>query len=203
MTNILNKFNMIKYKSEKQRLLYFGMCLIVILMLASYLFTVAYSRYEVRTKILANIDKALYIFGTDDIGFNLEPNGIVPSDNPYVYKFSVSNFNDKHVSDVDLKYSIKVKTTTNLPISIGLYRNEVYDSSGATNILPVPNIVQDEDGAWYRYYNMDDSYEMNYKDRVTDVYTMVIYFPEKYKENSTYADYLESIEVSLESNQII
>lgn len=120
MTNVFRHLKFIKYKDEKQRLVVFGIGLILILILSSYLFSVAYSRYEIRSRVLANIDKALYIFGTDNINFNLEPEGIIPSNTPHVYKFTVSNYNDKHDSDVDLKYKISIRTTTNLPKSIGL-----------------------------------------------------------------------------------
>lgn len=203
MTNVFKHLKIIKYKDEKQRLVFFGIGLILILILSSYLFSVAYSRYEIRSRVLANIDKALYIFGADNIDFNLEPMGIIPSNTPHVYKFTVSNYNDKHDSDVDLKYRISIRTTTNLPISVGLYRNEEYNNATSRNILPAASIVQDEDGAWYRNFVVDEWYEMQYKKKVTDTYTLVIYFPEKYKEDMTYADYLESIEIILESQQIV
>ena len=44
---------------------------------------------------------------------------------------------------------------------------------------------------------------MSYENDVTDIYTIVIQFPSLYSANSVYADYLESIEVILESQQII
>lgn len=203
MKNVIDKLSKVKYLNAKKRIIFFGFGLLSILLLSSYLFTIAYSKYEVKTKILANIDKALYIFGADGIDFNLDPTGIIPSDSPYVYKFSVSNFNNKNESDVDLTYNLKIRTTTNLPISIGLYRNELYDSYGSTNILPEPELLQDSDGAWYRCYNMTEWFNMNYVDKVTDVYTIVIYFPSKYKKDTSYADYLESIEIILESKQVI
>ena len=101
MIAFIDKFRHSKYYEEKRRFLLFVFLLFLILFLAGYLFQVAYARYEVNTKLNANIKKALYILGTDNLSFNLEPDGIVPSDNPYVYKFSVSNFNEKNDTDVE------------------------------------------------------------------------------------------------------
>ena len=199
----MEKLRNFKFTSEKIRFLLFVFVLFVILFLARYLLGMAYARYEVRTKINANIDKALYIFEDEKISFNLESDGIIPSDDPYVYKFSVSNFNASKQSDVDIQYQIKVRTTTDLPITIKMYRNELHTSSGATNILGGPVSYQDEDSAWYRVYENSDSYEFYYTNKSTDVYTMVIDFPSVYSSNPIYSNYIESIEITLDSQQII
>lgn len=205
MKKILKRLKNVKYKKEKIRFISFSIGLILVLFLSSFLFTVAYSRYESRTRIFANIDKALYIFGTDNIKFNLEPTGIIPRDEPYIYNFSVSNYNTKtnKESDVDMEYSISLVTTTNLPIEISIYRNEDYKKSVATEIFESYDLKQDVDNAWYKCYGPSDWYGMEYTKKVTDVYTIVIYFPEVYREDITYADYIESIEVELESRQVI
>lgn len=203
MKYIFKKIRNIKYIREKTRFFVFGVGLILILCFSSYLLSVAYSKYEVKTRIFANIDKALYIFGTDDVKFNLDPSGIIPRDEPYVYKFSVSNFNSEKESDVDMEYNLKIRTTTNLPIEIKLYRNEDYKNSSATNLFNTYDLVQDVDDAWYRNYGPSQYYQMMFEKRTTDVYTIVINFPTIYRQNEIYADYIESIEVSLESRQII
>lgn len=202
MIAFIDKFRHSKYYEEKRRFLLFVFLLFLILFLAGYLFQVAYARYEVNTKLNSNIKKALYILGTDNLSFNLEPDGIVPSDNPYVYKFSVSNFNEKNDTDVDIYYNVSVKTTTNLPINIKLYRNENYDDNNSTNIFGGSRLVQDVDGAWYNLYKNNEKYEMYYKDKTTDVYTLVINFPKEYAKDTTYENYIESIEVDINSKQM-
>lgn len=202
MIAFIDKFRHSKYYEEKRRFLLFVFLLFLILFLAGYLFQVAYARYEVNTKLNSNIKKALYILGTDNLSFNLEPDGIVPSDNPYVYKFSVSNFNEKNDTDVDIYYNVSVKTTTNLPINIKLYRNENYDDNNSTNIFGGSRLVQDVDGAWYNLYKNNEKYEMYYKDKTTDVYTIVINFPKEYAKDTTYENYIESIEVDINSKQM-
>lgn len=202
--NLKEQFKHIHYKNEKVRFLLFAFLLFVVFFLARYLLGMAYARYEVRAKINANIEKALYIFEDEKIQFNLEPEGIIPSDSDYVYKFSVANFNASKRSDVDLEYTLKVRTTTNLPIHIRMYRNESHDAAGATNLFEEgAKIEKDEDGAWYRLYEAKGTYEMDFDSKVTDIYTMVIEFPSVYAANADYANSIESIEIILESKQII
>ena len=200
---MVSKLKNIRYLDEKKRFLIFVMGLFIILFLAFYLFKTAYAKYEIRAKVNANIDKALYIFEDNKMAFNLETDGIMPRNESYTYTFSVSNYNASKHSDVDLNYQVKVRTTTNLPITVSMYRNELPTAAGATNIFHSPTTHQDEDDAWYRLYETNDNYEMDYEDDVTDVYTMVINFPANYSSNSAYANYLESIEIILESQQII
>ena len=133
----------------------------------------------------------------------LVPDGIIPSNDPYTYRFSVSNFNADHDSDVDLSYTISMKTTTNLPITIKMYRNELPTATGATNIFGGASIRQDEDNTWYRLYTTNSEYTMNYANHVTDIYTIVVDFPAGYASNTTYANSIESIEITLDSKQIV
>ena len=203
MKEAFSKIQNITLFEEKKRFLLFVLLLFSMLFLSYYLLTVAYSRYEVQTKIFSNIDKAVYIFKGEDVSFSLDPAGIVPSSTAYSYRFSVSNFDGETMGDVDLSYTVSVRTTTNLPISVALYRNELPEASGATNILSAARNAQDEDGAWYRVYDVNDEYEMLFEDQVTDVYTMVITFPAVYSNDPIYSNYLENIEVSLHSEQMI
>ena len=203
MNNVVKKFKNITYSNEKARFLVFVVGLFFILFLATYLLRAAYARYEVRAKINANIDKALYIFEDEKINFNLEPLGIVPRDDPYTYKFSISNFNTSKQSDVDILYTLRVRTTTNLPINIKLYRNELFDDPGAVNLFSGADTKQDADGAWYRIYDVNDEYQFLYENKSTDVYTLVIEFPTSYAANTVYANYIESIEVYIDSKQLL
>lgn len=202
MNKIINKL-FGNYAEEKKKFLLFAFLLILLLFLSFYLLRSAYARYQVDAKINADIDRALYIIGEEKLSFNIETDGIIPSNEPYIYKFSVSNFNETSVSDVDINYSINIRTTTNLPITLSLYRNQNYSSNGATNIFNSPITKQDEDGAWYRIYKTNSSYDFYYTNTTTDVYTLVIDFPLIYANDTTYANYIESIEVNIESKQIV
>jgi hypothetical protein len=203
MKYLKKQIDKIPYLKEKKRFITFSIGLFAILLLSTYLFQVAYSRYEVRTKLMANIDKALYLFKSETVSFNLDSSGIIPRDQSYQYRFSVSNFTTDASSDVDLTYNVKVRTTTNLPLQISMYRNQLPEDNDAVDIFSGSTNIQDEDSAWYHLYDAESNYEMLYETRKTDVYTMVITFPAQYANNEIYANYIESIEVILESKQMV
>ena len=98
-------------------------------------------------------------------------------------------------SQAKLIADINIKTTTNLPLTIELYRNENYDDVGATNLFANAKTTQDEDGAWYNYLEGTEKYQFLYSEDETDIYTLVVYFPENYKDATDYADNIENIEV--------
>lgn len=205
MNLLRHKFKQIQFANEKLRFLLFVFSLFLVLFLARYLLGMAYARYEVRSKIMADIDRALYIFEDENMAFNLEPSGIIPSNNAneYQYVFSVSNFNASKQSDVDITYTVSVRTTTNLPITIKLYRNELPTTTGATNILGGATNVQDEDDAWYHLYQTVNSYDMPYANRVTDVYRLVVSYPSLAYNDPIYSNYIENIQIILDSKQKI
>jgi len=203
MNALRSKISQIPYFKEKGRFLVFVLFIVFVLFVAYYLFRVAYARYELRSSLVSDIDKALYIFESDEIRFNLDPAGIIPSNTPYIYRFSVSNFNDEHDSDVDITYNVSVRTTTNLPITLELYRNELPTSAGAVNLLTGCQDVQDEDGAWYHVYNVNSNYSMYYADETTDYYTLVVNFPITYANDLTYVNSIENIEITLASEQMV
>ena len=200
MNNVINKL-FGNYVEEKKKFLLFAFLLIALLFLSFFLLRAAYARYQVDAKINADIDRALYIIGEEKMSFNIETDGIVPSSTPYTYRFSVSNFNQNNMSDVDINYSINIRTTTNLPITLELYRNQLPENG--TNIFNSPITKRDADGAWYRVYKTNGTYDFYYAARKTDVYTLVINFPLIYANDTTYSNYLESIEVNIESKQIV
>lgn len=204
MNEVREKIQNIKYPVEKMRFLLFALVLIASLILAVYLLRVAYSRYEIRSRLIANIDKALYVFESEQVQFNILPEKMVPSDEAYTYKFSVSNYNDEQVSDVDLTYHLRIRTTTNLPIILKMYRNELPDAEGAIDLLENKRVpAQDIDGAWYYVYEINDDFEMPYDKNIEDIYTLEIFFPAEFSKNIEYANAIENIEISLESKQMV
>ena len=192
----------ITYYKEKKRFLIVVLVMFLLFYLAIKLFQVAYSAYESTAKLNANINKALYLITDKGMDFNIDLDKIEPSTEPYVYKFSISNFDGGRHSEVDLEYQLNIKTTTNLPLTYELYRNENYDDANATNLFDQQKTIQDEDGAWYNYLEGTEKYQFLYTEDKTDIYTLVVYFPEEYKKDTTYSDNLENIEVEIKSNQI-
>ncbi len=195
----------IQFIRSKGKLILFGFILILLVLLVFLMVRFVYSSYETDATLDLSIDEAIYIFSDEKMSFNIDSNKIVPSSTPYTYTFSVSNFKDSKTADVDLLYTIQVISTTNLPITMELYRNETYSPSSTTihNIIGTMNIVQDTDGAWYREYSKSSEFEMLYRNNTTDIYTLVVKFPASYSGSDTYADAIENIEIRLESKQEI
>lgn len=196
---IINRFNNIKYKEQKLRLIGFGCALLFILFLSGFLFSISLATYQSQTRLRANIDKALYIFNREKMSFNIDSEKIVPSNDPFVYKFSISNYRDDKESDFNIIYNLKIKTTTNLPLDFKMFKNTDLNN----NILSSAEILRDEDGSFYKVYTVNENVLMEYKDKVIDVYTLNIDFPKRYADDLTYSDAIEAIEVIIESSQVV
>ena len=197
--HIIKRFNNIKYKEQKLRLIGFGCALLFILFLSGFLFSISLASYQSQTRLRANIDKALYIFNREKMSFNIDSEKIVPSNDPYVYKFSISNYRDDKESDFNIVYNLKIKTTTNLPLDFKMYKNTDLNN----NILSSAEILRDSDGSYYKVYTVNENVLMEYKDKVIDVYTLSIDFPKIYADDLTYSDAIEAIEVTIESSQVV
>ena len=192
----------ISYFEEKKRFLIVILVMFILIVVAIKILQIAYASYESQAKLNANIDKALYILKTGGMNFNIDLDKIEPSGKPYIYKFSISNFDGNRHSDVDIEYQMNITTTTNLPLTYELYRNENYDDENATNLFENMKTKQDVDGAWYNYLEGQEKYLFPYEEDKTDIYTLVVYFPESNKTTTEYADNLENIEVEIKSNQV-
>ena len=160
----------------------------------------SYSLYETNVRLNANVDKAIYLLTDEKMTFNIDSNAIYPRDDPYVYRFSVANFKDQKEGDFDLEYYIRIRTTTNLPITLKLYRNEEY-SSTATNLLTTSELIRDEDGAWYKNYNRTPVYDLLCENKTTDLYVLVVEYPKVYSTYTEYAGVPENIEIGIYSKQ--
>ena len=173
---------------------------LLLFLLISTFFAQSYAKYETNAKLSANIDKAIYLLNDEKLTFNIDSDGIIPSDTEYQYTFTVSNYKDTEDGDINLQYYIQLKTTTNLPITLKLVRNEQYSGS-ATNIANGYTLVNDEDGAWYKLYNQSPTYEFQYNVRRTDTYILVVEYPLVYKTYLQYTGVPENIEVAIYSEQ--
>lgn len=193
----------ISHFEEKKRFLLVVLGMFLLIFVAFKLFQIAYAAYESSAKLNANIEKALYILEEGGLSFNIDLNKIEPSSSPYIYKFSISNFYGSKHSDVDIEYQLSIRSTTNLPLVYELYRNQNYDGSSAINLFDSFMVQQDEDGAWYNFFEGREKYFFSYNEDSTDIYTLVIYFDEQYKNVLDYADNLENIEVKIDSHQVI
>ena len=68
-----------------------------------------------------DLNTAIYLLDDSYQTITVKIPDVIPSNNQYLYTFSVSNFkNDKHC-DTNLNYKVHIRTTTNLRINYELY----------------------------------------------------------------------------------
>lgn len=199
----MNKFKKIFKNIDTRKRFFLYSFLVLILMILSFYLLNVYSSYNSTATINTNVEKAIYIFNEDIFSFNIDIDGIVPSEDPYIYEFSISNYKDNKKSSVDLEYSLNFRTTTNLPVVYKLYRNEEYNDSNSTNLFSLSSLIQDEDGSWYNKFDLPTKYTFNYEEKEKDIYYLVVNFPKSYSNNSEYADMIDNVEITVDAKQII
>ena len=178
-----------------------GSILFVILLLIVVLFPLTYSRYETTATSNADIPVAYYILAAGYQYVDVKLPALLPRNEPYVYNFTISNNKGNQRTETLMEYDLKVVTTTNLQLNYELYINENYQSSGSTNKIVSTNIIQDEDGTYFKELTTNKSY-FTYEYNETNNYTLLIYFPIEYNDYK-YQDVMESIFLVIESKQII
>ena len=188
-------------KSRKRFIIY-SILVLILMFLSMYVLRV-YGSYQSNAYLKADVVKAVLLLEEEKLDFSIDPDGLVPSDKPYVYYFSIANYNDSSKSNVDLEYSITMKTTTNIPLEYQLYRNEDYTLDTSTNLLKNYSEIQDEDGSWYKVFSLQDTYEFSYKTKNKDIYTLVVYFPKAYSKNLDYTNLIDHIEFTVDAKQIV
>lgn|SRR5574344_1053430 len=163
-------------------------------------FNLTLSRYESNTEI--NIDPSIAFFITDVTSEDnsIKLTDILPSDTPYYYSFSVSNFNDTGKSNVDLDYNMELITTTNLPLTFKLYKG----STNSSDIISSNTVSQDDNSVYYRHLTVNDKYNLYYANKTTDKYILEVTFPSTYKNHpELYEGVIELIEIKINAYQMM
>ena len=169
--------------------------LIICLLIVIRIITLIMARYESSSNSEANIDTAFYILNDDYQQMTLNLDSIIPGSEPYTYTFSISNEKDGHITETDMEYNLKIRTTTNLPLTYQLLENE-------NTIDDFTNEVdKDGDGTYFRTMKVGPRY---YKHSIsgTNTYKLIVNFPEDFTDIN-YQDIIELIEISVSSTQTI
>jgi hypothetical protein len=140
----------------------------------------AYSRFETNALSSAEAKVAFFVVKAGRQENTITLSGLVPSDTPYVYNFQVSNYNLSGRTNVNLNYTVKFTTTTNMPLNYKVLRNQDY-SATATNIITSDNLYQDANLVYYHDYLDSTVYNFGYTANQTDNYVLVVTFPSQYK----------------------
>ena len=177
--------------------------LIIILLILLKLLPVTLSRYESNATGETNTNIAYYLLEPNYYTDNIKLNTLGIQQEPYVYNFTISNFNENNHSEVDLTYILSIVTTTNIPLRYELYENEDYTSTNKTNLITTNNTIiePDSDGTYFQTITMNEE-EMLYSDDVTNSYTLLIYYDSN-NADSKYQDTIEGVRIIIDSKQEI
>lgn len=187
--------------NKKLKRLYMKLVLLVLcLLIIARIFVLVLSKYESISNSYANVGIAFYLLKEDYKSMTINLASILPQDDVYVFDFTIGNQNGDEVAEVDIKYVLSLRTTTNLPLTYELYMNEQYTSNNAKNIIKENTVAYDEYGTYFRTITTDEIY-LSYKERTTNSYQLVVHFPANYNKES-YQDIIELIEINVDAQQV-
>ncbi len=161
-----------------------------------------HARYESEVDVSAEASVAFFLINQGTYENTISLTGLTPSPDPIYYTFYVSNFNEEKRANVNLEYSIKFETTTNLPLTYEIIRNESF-SSEHTNIISSTDIRQDDYDVFYKVFNCNGKYKFRYNTNEQDSYTLKVVFPESYKNNpDAYQGVVELFSIIIDATQV-
>ena len=192
---IFKKINLNDFKHY----LFFSILLIVTLIsLGTLKFTQA--RYENTTDLRVMPSLAFFIVDVQNTSGQIKLEGMVPSADPYLYTFNVSNFQGTKRANVDLTYTIEIITTTNLPLNFRIFRG----NNLTQNEIDTDTTTTDENGVYYRHLVITDTNTMPYTTNTTDLYTLWVEFPVAYRVNATdYAGIIDLVDIKINAEQVV
>ena len=189
-----------KFDSQRLKLCITLMFLVIILFACLNLDIFTISRYETKIASSNNITTAIYLLNDEYQTISVRLPDVIPSNNQYIYTFSVSNYKDDRHSDTNIKYKVHIRTTTNMPIEYDLFKSlnieEEVESCVVTN-----EVKPDSDGTIFRHIYSDEE-RMLYSEDKTEYYTLLFTFPDEYTEY-IYNGLVDYIEINIESSQIL
>jgi len=156
------------------------------------------SRYESGAKSSADAKIAFFITDVGSYEQSISLTGMVPSATNYQYKFLVKNNDGTDRCQVNLKYTIDFKMTTNLPLSV-----QIVDENDA-NVVSSDEVIQDANNVYYHEYHCNQAFNFGYVVNETDVYTLIVNFPEQYKNYPTeYQSLVDMFTITINAEQVV
>ena len=197
MKGIKRFLSNIDQKTFKSYFILSVVLILTIVGLSKVRFTSAKYESEKTADIKPNF--AFFITDISTQSQSIKLDNIVPSDEPYLYTFTVSNYKGNRKSNVDLRYSIEIITTTNLPLDFRLYKNPNFSNQSQYTDFT----EQNTDGVYFRHLLYDSESIMNYNAPTTDTYTLWISFPSSYKSDfNSLNGVMELIDVEIVAKQV-
>lgn len=154
------------------------------------------AKYKSTANSNAQVDLAFYIFKEESISQELKLQSILPRVEPYVYTFSVANYNGEERTQTALEYSIELTTTTNLPLTFAIHKQ-----GETTNLITNITTTQDDDGTYFKNITMQGD-ELGFRQNQQIIYELEVTFPSNYNE-ALYKGIMEYIQLTIDSKQKI
>lgn len=196
---------------------------ITLVLLYHVLFS-SYSIYESEANSTAAIDVAFFVLDDEYETQVITLEDMNPGDEQYC-NFSIANYmidenGEKFVSETDMEYELKIRTTTNLPLSYELYKNQSIDVTGLQNILETETVFNysDEDSTIFKRLvqstlsaeekeeGITDKgtflYSANEGNGISNTYILKVSLPESCN-SADYQNIIECIEITVDARQIL
>lgn len=184
-------------RKRKTRQLYFTVVFwIVIILFAINIIKSTTAKYKSTGTSSANVDLAYYVLKEQSISQELKLQSILPRDEAYVYTFSVANYNGTERTQTVLEYTLKLKTTTNLPLQYSVHLD-----GENTELITETRTEQDSDGTYFKYITIQGD-EFGFRQNEENIYKLEVVFPKQYN-HSEYEGIIEYIELTVDSKQKI
>lgn len=195
LKKIISNFN----KKDFRRYLFFSI-LLIITIVAIGTFKITQARYESQTDINVSPNLAFFIVDVGSQSGQIQLDGMLPSETPYVYSFNVSNFKNNKRANVDLTYTIEIITTTNMPLNFKIFKG----SSSTQDVIDSDTFTTDENGVYYRHLLINEASTFSYSANQTDIYKLWVEFPLQYKNNpNDYAGIIDLIDIKINAEQVV
>ena len=161
-----------------------------------------YTRYESNVDVNANANVAFFIIDQGTYESTIKLDGLVPSSDPIYYTFYVANYKGSKRTKVDMDYKIKFETTTNLPLTYEIIRNQTFQGAH-TNIIDSVSVRQDDYDVYYRVFADNDTYHFTHNSNQIDEYVLKVNFPASYKNYpDLYQGVVELFSIIIDANQV-
>ncbi len=191
-------------KFDKKRFLFVGKIIFIFASIAVIvnIFGNTYTRYESNVDLNANANVAFFVIDQGTYENTISLTGLEPRTNPFYFTFYVANYKNNKRTKVDLDYNIKFETTTNLPLSYEIIRNQSFNGT-YTNIIDSTTTRQDDDSVFYKVFTDNATYHFTHNSNQVDEYTLKVVFPASYKDYpDLYQGVIELFSIIIDASQV-
>ena len=190
MTNLIKNINKTKFLFFFK---YIAIFLLVVFIIN--IMEITYSKYSSSANGDAAANIAFFIVDVGTYENTISLNNLEPSNNDYIYKFTVNNFKNNKRTNVKLDYNLEFVTTTNLPLTYKIYKE------GTNNIITSNEIIQDGD-MYFNKLNTNEAGSFSYEENQTEEYTLVVNFPITYNDKpDEYQGLIDSFMIKINAIQ--